>query len=117
MPGADGVPNPDTKERVTVTLTNPLEIPPLDEFGLGPGHSLDNYAAGARDVTASRDPLAAGLHRRARRGGRYRRRRHGHAFLAQAGRAAGAPGSSHGARAAPGPGRNTAHRQPAGPSA
>jgi hypothetical protein len=56
VPGADGVPNPDTKERVTVTLTNPLEIPPPDEFGLGPGHSLDNYAAGAGDVAASRDP-------------------------------------------------------------
>ncbi|WP_211877389.1 hypothetical protein [Pseudarthrobacter albicanus] len=56
VPGADGVPNPDTKERVTVTLTNPLEIPPPDEFGLGPGHSLDNYAEGAGAVAASRDP-------------------------------------------------------------
>lgn len=56
VPGTDGVPNPDTKERVTVTLTNPLDIPPPNEFGLGPGHSLDNYAAAARDVAASRDP-------------------------------------------------------------
>jgi hypothetical protein len=56
VPGADGVPNPDTRERVTVAVINPLEIPPLSEFGLGPGHSLDNYAAAAGDVAASRDP-------------------------------------------------------------
>lgn len=56
VPGADGLPNGDTKERVTVTLTNPLEIPPPDDFGLGPGHRLGNYAEAGAAVSASRDP-------------------------------------------------------------
>ncbi|CAI3805365.1 PE-PPE domain-containing protein [Pseudarthrobacter sp. MM222] len=55
VPGADGLASPDTKERVTVTLTNALEVPPLADFGLGPGHQLGNYAAGADAVAASRD--------------------------------------------------------------
>ncbi len=56
VPGADGQANPDTRDRVTVTLTNPLEIPPPADFGLGPGHGLGSYAAGAQAVAASRDP-------------------------------------------------------------
>ncbi|WP_427135431.1 hypothetical protein [Pseudarthrobacter sp. S9] len=56
VPGADGLPNADTKDRVTVTLTNPLEIPAPKDFGLGPGHRLGNYADGAEAVSASRDP-------------------------------------------------------------
>ncbi|WP_148045147.1 hypothetical protein [Arthrobacter oryzae] len=56
VPGADGLPNADTRDRVTVTLTNPLEMPPWQDFGLGPGHRLTNYAAGAAAVAASRDP-------------------------------------------------------------
>ena len=56
VPGADGLPNPDTKDRVTVTLTNPLDMPPLADFGLGPGHRLGNYADGADAVAASKDP-------------------------------------------------------------
>ncbi|MCU1521495.1 MAG: hypothetical protein JWN19_1880 [Arthrobacter sp.] len=55
VPGADGIASPDTKDRVTVTLTNVLELPPLAEFGLGPGHQLGNYAAGAEAVATSRD--------------------------------------------------------------
>ncbi|BCW73323.1 hypothetical protein [Arthrobacter sp. NicSoilB8] len=55
VPGADGVANPDTRDRVTVTLTNPLDLPPLKDFGLGPGHRLENYADGAALITASRD--------------------------------------------------------------
>ncbi|MDQ0823540.1 hypothetical protein QFZ79_001286 [Arthrobacter sp. V4I6] len=55
VPGADGLASPDTKDRVTVTLTNALEVPPLDDFGLGPGHGLGNYAAGAEAVAASQD--------------------------------------------------------------
>ncbi len=47
--------NPDTRDRVTVTLTNPLEIPPLKDFGLGPGHRLENYADGAALISTSRD--------------------------------------------------------------
>lgn len=55
VPGADGLPNPDTRDRVTVTLTNPLAVPPLQDLGLGPGHRLENYAEGAALVSASRD--------------------------------------------------------------
>ncbi len=56
VPGADGSPNADTRDRVTVTLTNQLELPPWQDFGLGPGHRLTNYAAGAAAVSASADP-------------------------------------------------------------
>ncbi|MET4096294.1 hypothetical protein [Arthrobacter sp. UYCu712] len=56
VPGADGQSNADTKDRVTVTLTNPLDVPPLADFGLGPGHRLGNYAFGAEAVAVSKDP-------------------------------------------------------------
>jgi hypothetical protein len=56
VPGADGLRNADTRERVTVTLTNPLDIPAWTDFGLGPGHRLGNYADGAEAVSASSDP-------------------------------------------------------------
>lgn len=56
VPGADGLANADTRDRVTVTLTNDLVMPPPQDFGLGPGHQLENYAAGAEAVSASRDP-------------------------------------------------------------
>lgn len=56
VPGADGVPNPDTKERVTVTLTSPIPAPEWLGPGLGPGHDLGRYAEGARGIAVSRDP-------------------------------------------------------------
>ena len=56
VPGADGQPNPDTKDRVTVTLTSPIPGPEWLEPGMGPGHAMGRYADGARDVAASRDP-------------------------------------------------------------
>lgn len=56
VPGADGLANADTRDRVTVTLTNDLAMPPPQDFGLGPGHRLENYAAGAEAVSASKDP-------------------------------------------------------------
>lgn len=56
VPGSDGVPSPDTKDRVTVTMTNRVQTPAGEEAGLGPGHRLTNYEAGARAVTASDDP-------------------------------------------------------------
>jgi hypothetical protein len=56
VPGADGLRNADTRDRVTVTLTNPLVIPAWQDFGLGPGHRLGNYADGADAVSASSDP-------------------------------------------------------------
>ena len=52
VPGADGQPNPDTRDRVTVTLTSPIPGPEW----LGPGHAMGRYADGARDIAASRDP-------------------------------------------------------------
>lgn len=56
VPGADGQINPDTRERVTVTLTNAAGVPPGEGFGLGPGHRLDTYATGAEEVAKSHDP-------------------------------------------------------------
>ncbi|MCB5292578.1 hypothetical protein [Arthrobacter sp. SO3] len=56
VPGADGRPNPDTRDRVTVTLTSPIPGPEWLAPGLGPGHDLGRYADGARLVAASPDP-------------------------------------------------------------
>lgn len=56
VPGSDGVPGPDTSDRVTVTLTGPVLTPSGEEAGLGPGHRLTNYEEGARAVAASDDP-------------------------------------------------------------
>jgi hypothetical protein len=55
VPGSDGVPNADTKDRVTVTLTNRVVTPPAEDAGLGPGHKLANYQSGAKAVSASDD--------------------------------------------------------------
>jgi hypothetical protein len=117
VPAADGLPNADTKERVTVTLTNPLEIPPPNEFGLGPGHRLGNYAEAAEAVSASRDPSlqasTAALIAVVGTAGaatvtRFSLRRD--ALPARRG-AAMAPGPRRG------PGGTQAQRQPGGPSA
>jgi hypothetical protein len=59
VPGTDGRVNPDTKDRVTVTLNNEVKTPEGEDPGLGPGHRLENYAAGAELVTASQDPSLA----------------------------------------------------------
>lgn len=56
VPGADGTPNPDLLDRVTVTLTTPIPGHEWLEPGMGPGHAMDRYADGARDVAASQDP-------------------------------------------------------------
>ena len=56
VPGADGTPNPDLLDRVTVTLTTPIPAHEWLEPGMGPGHSMERYADGARDVAASQDP-------------------------------------------------------------
>jgi hypothetical protein len=56
VPGADGVPGPDTRDRVTVTLQNRVLTPIGEDPGLGPGHRLANYEAGARAISASGDP-------------------------------------------------------------
>ena len=56
VPGTDGTPNPDARNRVTVTLNSPVTTPEGGEFGIGPGHRLSNYAGGARLVAESDDP-------------------------------------------------------------
>ena len=56
VPGADGLPNPDTKDRVTVTFTSPIPGAQWLDSGLGPGHDLRRYTDGARLVAASPDP-------------------------------------------------------------
>ncbi|VXA96397.1 conserved hypothetical protein [Arthrobacter sp. 9AX] len=55
VPGGDGAPNPETRDRVTVSLT---QTPRASggEGGLGPGHTLTTYQDGARLVSASNDP-------------------------------------------------------------
>ena len=56
VPGSEGAVNPDTRDRVTVTLENRVLTPLGEAPGLGPGHRLTNYEAGARAVSASSDP-------------------------------------------------------------
>lgn len=54
VPGTDGEPNPDTRDRVTVSMYNNLRA---GEGGiLGDGHALTNYQEGARLVPASTNP-------------------------------------------------------------
>lgn len=59
VPGSEGLPNPDTKDRVTATLNGVVRTPPGEDSGLGPGHRLTNYEAGARAVSASPDASLA----------------------------------------------------------
>jgi hypothetical protein len=56
VPGTDGTPNPDARNRVTVTLNDPVTTPAGEEFGIGPGHRLSNYTGAARLVAESGDP-------------------------------------------------------------
>lgn len=59
VPGSDGMPGADARNRVTVTLTNPVETPEGEDPGLGPGHSLENYRDGAGELPGSPDPSVA----------------------------------------------------------
>jgi hypothetical protein len=59
VPGTDGRMNADTKDRVTVTLTDEVKSPEGQDPGIGPGHGQENYARGAELVVASRDPSLA----------------------------------------------------------
>ncbi|WP_314212839.1 hypothetical protein [Pseudarthrobacter equi] len=54
VPGSDGAPNPETRNRVTVSVDTPIE--PGGDKGLGPGHRLSGYEDAARLVAASDDP-------------------------------------------------------------
>ncbi|MCC3275481.1 hypothetical protein LJ753_06300 [Arthrobacter sp. zg-Y20] len=55
VPGIDSVPNPDTPDRVTLTLTDPVATPEGEPAGLGPAHRLENYLDGAALADASDD--------------------------------------------------------------
>ncbi|MCZ9882025.1 hypothetical protein NFJ07_09530 [Arthrobacter sp. B2a2-09] len=59
VPGADGKANPDTKDRVTVTMTNPVSLAPGEHQGIGPAHRLSRYEEGAKLVQLSSDPSLA----------------------------------------------------------
>ncbi|MEV8148374.1 hypothetical protein AB0O52_09490 [Arthrobacter sp. NPDC080073] len=59
VPGAEGKANPDTKDRVTVTMTNPVILEPGEDQGIGPAHKLSRYEEGARLVQLSSDPSLA----------------------------------------------------------
>jgi len=56
VPGSDGMPNRDTRNQVTVTMTNDLYVRGGEDAGLGPGHSLSGYEEAARQVGTSTDP-------------------------------------------------------------
>ncbi|ADX74944.1 hypothetical protein Asphe3_38560 [Pseudarthrobacter phenanthrenivorans Sphe3] len=56
VPGADGAPNPDARNQVTVTMTNDLYVQTGEDVGIGPGHQLESYQEGARLVSQSGDP-------------------------------------------------------------
>ncbi|MBT2533626.1 hypothetical protein J7E83_16150 [Arthrobacter sp. ISL-48] len=56
VPGGDGAPSPDTRNRVTVTMNNPVWTEYGVAPGMGPGHAITNYQDGARLVGASDDP-------------------------------------------------------------
>ena len=56
VPGIDSLPNPDTPDRVTMTLTTPALTPEGAPAGLGPAHRLDGYLEGAALADGSRDP-------------------------------------------------------------
>ncbi|MGO4585312.1 hypothetical protein AB4Z38_15735 [Arthrobacter sp. 2RAF6] len=59
VPGAEGKANPDTKDRVTVTMTNPVILEPGEDEGIGPAHKLSRYEEGAKLVQLSSDPSLA----------------------------------------------------------
>ena len=59
VPGAEGKANPDTKDRVTVTMTNPVILEPGEDPGIGPAHKLSRYEEGAKLVQLSSDPSLA----------------------------------------------------------
>ncbi|MFH5879044.1 hypothetical protein [Arthrobacter sp. NA-172] len=56
VPGADGKANADTKDRVTVTMTNPVSLAPGEELGPWSAHKLSRYEEGAQLVQRSSDP-------------------------------------------------------------
>ncbi|GAA3320759.1 hypothetical protein [Arthrobacter ramosus] len=59
VPGAEGKANPDTKDRVTVTMTNPVILEPGEDQSIGPAHKLSRYEEGAKLVQLSSDPSLA----------------------------------------------------------
>ncbi|MFD1845635.1 hypothetical protein [Arthrobacter flavus] len=56
VPQVDGVSNPDERDRVTVTLQDPVTEVPDGDKGLGAAHKLGTYLAGAEAVEASSHP-------------------------------------------------------------
>ncbi|MGW9405013.1 hypothetical protein ACWGQ2_13725 [Arthrobacter sp. NPDC055585] len=59
VPGADGTSNPDTLNRVTMTLTDDVPVLP-GQGGLGPAHKLPVYLEGAAAADQSTDPSLRG---------------------------------------------------------
>jgi hypothetical protein len=56
VPRSEGVPDPDTRNSVSVTFVDPVVLPEGDGPGLGPGHNFSNYVASARLLDGSTDP-------------------------------------------------------------
>ena len=96
VPGADGTPNPDLKDRVTVTLTTPIPGHEWLEPGMGPGHAIGPLRRRRPGRRGQPGSVTAGVDRRARGRGRRGRDRHGDPLLA--------PARSHAAPAGLAPG-------------
>ncbi|MHA7154303.1 hypothetical protein [Arthrobacter sp. TMN-50] len=98
---ADGTTNPDERDRVTVTLRNPVEEAPDGDEGLGAAHKLGTYVTGAEAVETSSHPsivASIGVLRATIGVGASAER---HLFRARRQLPAGAPKSGLGRRAQP----------------
>lgn len=56
VPGTDGGPNPDERNRLTVTFDGPGKTRSLGNDGFGEAHKLENYEAHARELRGATDP-------------------------------------------------------------
>lgn len=56
VPGTDGTPNPDERNRLTVVFDGPDGTVELGNDGFGGPHKLENYESHAKELSGSRDP-------------------------------------------------------------
>lgn len=56
VPGTDGGPNPDERNRLTITFDGPGTTRGLGNDGFGEAHKLENYEAHAKELRGATDP-------------------------------------------------------------
>lgn len=56
VPGTDGSPNPDERNRLTVVFDGPDGTKELGNDGFGEAHKLENYEAHAKELRSATDP-------------------------------------------------------------